>query len=322
MPFILGFCASVQNPQDVILVVQKGDHSLGYYDFATGAEMDRVPVDPFPHEFSLSPDGRFAYLAHFGVALAEHAGPGGNSVSVVDIQARRRVGTIDCKTYRRPHDVVFDGNGQLYILSEGTSSLLVVKDPASGQIDRAIPTLGRGSHMVSVSWDGSLACCSNMESGTVTAVFPKDPERPGVVLPVGKHPEGSVFDEDERRLFVVNRESAEISVIDVPNLTVRGSIRTPPGPVRIYRDRRLGLLVALYHGRGLAIIDPDNPSRQRIVPLPEKAISVGFHAASGTALLSTHAHCICLVDAEAGRFIRSVPTRSDPDPLAIVSLPT
>jgi len=307
--------------RDVILVVQKGDHSLGYYDFATGAEIDRVPVDPFPHEFSLSPDGRFAYLANFGVALAEHGGPGGNTVSVVDIQARRRIGRIDCKSYRRPHDVVFDGNGRLYILSEGTSTLLVVRDPASGRIDQMIPTRGEGSHMVSVSRDGSMAFCSNMESGTVTVVFPKDPERPPVIIGVGKHPEGSVFDAEERRLFVVNRESAEISIIDVPGLTPCESFRTPPGPVRICRDRRLGLLVALYHGRGLAIIDPDNPSHQRIVDLPERAISVGFHAASGTALLSTHAHCICLVDTLAGKCVRSIPTRSDPDPVAVVSLP-
>ncbi|MBI3122737.1 MAG: hypothetical protein HYZ03_10690, partial [candidate division NC10 bacterium] len=56
---------------EVIVVVQKGDHSLGYYDFETGAELDRVPIDPFPHEFAISPDGRLAYMAHFGVALAE-----------------------------------------------------------------------------------------------------------------------------------------------------------------------------------------------------------------------------------------------------------
>ncbi len=79
--------------REVIVVVQKGDHSLGYYDFETGAELDRVLIDPFPHEFAISPDGRLAYMAHFGVPLAEDEGPGGNTVSVVDIQARRRVGT-------------------------------------------------------------------------------------------------------------------------------------------------------------------------------------------------------------------------------------
>jgi hypothetical protein len=32
--------------RDVVVVVQKGDHSLGYYDFHTGEELARVPVDP------------------------------------------------------------------------------------------------------------------------------------------------------------------------------------------------------------------------------------------------------------------------------------
>jgi sugar lactone lactonase YvrE len=259
-------------------------------------------------------------MAHFGVALAEDEGPGGNTVSVVDLQARRRVGTIDCQKYRRPHDVAFDRSGALYILSEGTSTLLVVKDPRAGRIDDAIPTRGQGSHMVSVKRDGSLAFCSNMESNTVTVVFPKDPERPGVVLPVGKHPEGSVFDEGEERLFVVNRESAEISIIDVKRLSVGGSFRTPPGPVRICRDSRVGLLVALYHGCGLAMVEIEDTAKQRVVPLPAKAISIGYHPASRTALLSTHEHCICLVDVAAGKFVRSVRTRSDPDPMAIVSL--
>lgn len=305
--------------REAIVVVQKGDHSLGYYDFETGAELDRVTIDPFPHEFAISPDGRLAYMAHFGVALAEDEGPGGNTVSVVDIQARRRVGTIDCRMYRRPHDVAFDGKGALYVLSEGTSNLLVVNDPVSGRIDHVIPTGGEGSHKVSVLRDASMAFCSNMNSDTVGVVFPKDPKRPAVVIPVVKRPEGSVLDAEERRLFVVNREGAEISVIDVKRLAVTSSIRTPRGPVRICRDPRGRLLVALYYDCGLAIIDPDTGAQQ-VVPLPEKPISVGFHAATQTAMLSTHAHRICLVDTMAGKLVRFVRTRSDPDPMVVVSL--
>jgi DNA-binding beta-propeller fold protein YncE len=306
--------------RDAVVVVQKGDHSLGYYDFHTGEEIGRVEVDPYPHEFTISPDRRLAYLAHFGVALAEHEGAGGNTVSVVDLQARRRIGTIQTGDYRRPHDVALDGQGALYILSEGTGNLLVVKEPRSGRIDHVLPTRGRGSHMVSVTGDGRLAFCSNMESGTVTAVFPSDPERPGVVMAVGRHPEGSVFDEAEERLFVVNRESAEISIVDVKRLGVRQSFATPPGPVRICHDRQAGLLVALYHASGLAIIDPNQPSRQRVVSLPAKAISVGYHPATQTALLSTHSHEVCLVDVKEGRLVRSIRTRSDPDPLSVISL--
>ncbi len=306
--------------RDVILLVQKSDHSLGYYDFETGAELGRVAVDPFPHEFTLSPDGRRAYLANFGVALAEHPGPGGNTVSVVDVAARQRVGTIDCGPYRRPHDVAFDGKGTLYALSEATGTLLVVRDPASGRFDQAIPTRGCGSHMVSVTRDGTVAFCSNMESGTVSAVFPDDPERPAVVLPVGRHAEGSVFDPEERRLFVMNRESAEISVIDVAALRVRETIATPPGPVRVARDPEGRLLVALYHGCGLLIVELNNPTAQRVVALPAKAISVGYHAPTRTALLSCHDQRVYLVDTVAGKVLRSFQGRLDPDPVVVVPL--
>ncbi len=305
--------------REAIVVVQKGDHSLGYYDFETGVELDRVKVDPFPHEFAVSPDGRLAYMAHFGVALAEDEGPGGSTVSVVDIRARRRIGTIDCQTYRRPHDVAFDAAGRLYILSERTGNLLVLSDPASGRIDQVISTGGEGSHKVTVLHDGSMAFCSNMNSDTVGVVFPRDFKRPPVIIPVGKRPEGSVLDAEERRLFVVNREGAEISVIDTKRLAVIGAIGTPRGPVRICRDPRGRLLVALYHDCGLSIIDPDGGAQQ-VVPLPEKPISVGFHAPTHTAMLSTHAHRLCLVDTRAGKLVRFIPTRRDPDPMAVVSL--
>jgi len=305
--------------RDVVVVVQKGDHSLGYYDFETGAELARVAIDPFPHEFTVSPDGRLAYSAHFGVALAEDEGPGGNTISIVDIAARRRIGTVDCGKYRRPHDVVLDGNGTLYALSEGTSHLLVICDPATGKFDRAVPTGGEGSHMVSVLRNGSVAFVSNMNSDTVAALFPDDPERPPVIIPVVSRPEGSVCDAEERRLYVMNREAKEISVIDIRKLAVVDSIPVPKGPVRVRRTPEGMLLAALYHDCGLAMVNTTSKAC-RVVPLPEKPISVGYHAPSRMALLSTHAHRICVVDTVAGKLARSIPTRSDPDPMVVLPL--
>jgi YVTN family beta-propeller protein len=158
-----------------------------------------------------------------------------------------------------------------------------------------------------------------MESGTVSALFPDSPDRPGVVLSVGRHAEGSTLDGEERRLYVMNRESAEISIIDVKQLRLVRSIPTPPGPVRVCRDGDR-LLVALYHGCGLLLVDLTDPMTQRTVPLPAKAISVGYHAPSRTALLSCHDQRVYLVDTVAGRVVRSIETRSDPDPVAVVQL--
>jgi hypothetical protein len=117
----------------------------------------------------------------------------------------------------------------------------------------------------------------------------------------------------------MNRESGEITIIDVPGLRTLRSFRTPPGPVRVCRDG-VRLLVALYHGCGLLIVDMDDPTRQRVVPLPAKAISVGYHPPSRTALLSCHDQQVYLVDTEAGAVLRAIATRSDPDPLAVLQI--
>jgi YVTN family beta-propeller protein len=306
--------------RDVILVVQKGDHSLGYYDFETGSELARVAVDPYPHEFTLSADRRTAYLAHFGVALAEHGEAGGNTVSVVDIAAVRRIGTIDCGACRRPHDVAFDGSGRLYILSGGQSTLLIVPDPLTRKITQRIATGAHGSHILSVTHDGGVVFTSNMASNSVSALFPNTPDRTPVVIPVGSRPEGSVFDAEEEHLYVANRESAEISVIDVRRMKVVDTVPTPPGPVRVCRNKRQ-LFIALYHGCGLLMLDLDNPAYQQVVPLHAKAISVSVHPTRQTALLSTLAQNVCLVDIDSSRLVRTVPARSDPDPTVVVSLP-
>ncbi len=303
----------------VMVVVLKGDHALGYYDFETGKELGRVGVDPFPHEFTLDPEGRKAYLAHFGVALAEDHGPGGHTVSVVDLAARRRAETVECGEYRRPHDVAFDSAGRLYVLSEGAGRLLVLDDPASRRIDRVLPTGGEGSHKLTVLADGSVAFSSNMYSNTLSALFPLEPHRPPVVIPVGKRPEGSVLDPEERQLFVMNREDARISVVDVRRLSVSRTIAVPPGPVRVWRTPEGTLLVALYHDRSLAVLDPSGGLTVR-VPLPERPISVGYHAPTRTALLSTHAHEVCCVDVTRGRLVRAIKTGLDPDPLVVVPL--
>jgi hypothetical protein len=47
------------------------------------------------------------------VALAEDEGPGGNTISIVDLTTPRRVGLIDCGAWRRPHGIAFDGRGRL-----------------------------------------------------------------------------------------------------------------------------------------------------------------------------------------------------------------
>jgi len=309
---------SLTTTRDCLLVVQKGDHSLGYYDVDSGAELGRVALDLFPHEFALSPERRLAYMCHFGTALAEDPGPGGNTVSVVDVPARERVGTLSCGDYRRPHGIDVDAAGRVLVLSEMTSRMLRFTGIDTGP-EKVLPTGGEGSHFLTVTADGQRAFCSNMISGSVS-VIDMAADEPLAVVDVGERPEGSVLSRDERRLYVVNRESREISVIDAGSCRVLRSIRTRPGPVRIAMDKRGHLLVALYHGRGMAVIDPEMPSEQAFVALPDKAISISYDPVAGCAFLSTLADEVCIVDVDTLSVQRRIHTRADPDPTALVRI--
>ncbi len=298
-----------------LIVIQKNDHSLGYYDLATGEALDRVQLDPYPHEAVRSPDGRLLYACHFGVALAEDEGPGGDTVSVVDIAARARIGTVDCGDWRRPHGIAIDRTGRLFVASEAANRLMVADDPATGRFDRSMPTGGTGSHIVSVTQDGRRVLTSNMGTETVSILRPDEPDRAPVVLASGARPEGSVIDAAERRAYVTNRESGDITVIDLERETTLASIETPPGPVRIAWDRDRHLLVPLYHAAAMIRLDPHMPDSRRSVDLPAKPVSVGYDRDEHMALVGMLNDQVAVIDLDGMRVARCIATRSGPDPV-------
>jgi YVTN family beta-propeller protein len=263
-----------------------------------------------------SPDGSKAFITQFGVALAEDPGFGGNTVSIVDIRARRRLGTLDCGEHRRPHGIDLDNAGQIYVASELTNHLLRFPGSA-GAPNMLLPTRGEGSHFVRVDGLGTWAYCSNMFSNSLSVLDLRQGADP-LVITVGERPEGSVLSRDESRLFVTNRESSSLSVIDTATCRRLPDIKTPPGPVRVCRDDGGRLLVAHYHGCGLAIIDPENPGRQDFVQLPGRAISVTFDPVTRLSALSILGDEVCLVNVDTLSLETRIATRSAPDPAVVL----
>ncbi|MDX1402615.1 MAG: hypothetical protein R3245_11890 [Kiloniellales bacterium] len=303
-----------------LLVVHKGDHSIGFYDLESGEMTTRIEIDIFPHEFALTPDHRYAYVSHFGVALAEDEGSGGRYISVIDLRDRRRVGRLDCGRSRRPHGIALDGMGRLFVLSEAASRMLLAAEPLSLKFDQDQPTGGRGSHILSVTSDGGLAFSSNMRSDTVSVLFPNEPKRSPIVIPVGMRPEGSLLNKEESLLYVANRESADIAVIDVKGFHVAGRIETKPGPVRLCGSRTGALLIALYHDRSVAVVDPERPEAQTFIALPEKPVSISYDAETDLAFVSTLGDEVVVLDVTKRAIRRKIETRQDPDPTALLRI--
>ncbi|MFN0102162.1 MAG: cytochrome D1 domain-containing protein [Bryobacteraceae bacterium] len=213
-----------------LLVLHKGHSSLGFYS-DEGAWIASVPVRQHPHEMVFSPDGRFAYTTDNGTMRIEQSGTGGNTVSIIDLKERRKVGEISTREFRRPHGIdLIRTTGQLLVSTELPDQLLLI-DPGKRQVIRTWPTGGKTAHMVVATPDGKYAFISNSTSANVSAID----LRTGTVklIPAGARPEGSVVSKDGKRVYVCNRDGAQITVIDTATLTVAQTIKTSPGPVRI-----------------------------------------------------------------------------------------
>jgi YVTN family beta-propeller protein len=133
----------------------------------------------------------------------EQAGTGGNTVSVVDLESRKRVGVIDLGRFRRPHGIDLDRRtGRILVSCELPDQLLVL-DPVARRIVRSYETKGKTAHMVALGPDGRHAYVSNSNSAAVSVI---DLASGGVAsIATGARPEGSVLSPYGSGIYVVNR---------------------------------------------------------------------------------------------------------------------
>lgn len=103
----------------LLLVANKGDHTLGIVDPVAGRQVAAVEESGVTgHEVAVSPDGRRAYVPIYGDAGVGRPGTDGRTIDVIDLVARRVVATIDLGGPERPHAPHFGPDGRLYVTTE------------------------------------------------------------------------------------------------------------------------------------------------------------------------------------------------------------
>ncbi|MGC8794320.1 MAG: beta-propeller fold lactonase family protein [Bryobacteraceae bacterium] len=299
-----------------LLVLHKAASTLGFYTLE-GKLLAQVPVGRHPHEMSLSADGRLVYITDNGTMRIEDVAEGGNTVSVVDIEARKKIGEISLGRFHRPHGIDLDPRtGHLLVSTENPDRLLLI-DPAARRILRTYDTQGKTAHIAIWGPGGRYAYVSNAGSGTVAAI---ELAGGGVkLIRAGDRPEGSARAPDGRFIYVANRESHRITVIDPARNEAVGEIATGRGPVRVAvtPDGRM-LVYALIHDQAVEFANAVSRKVLGSVKLegPPVSLSLSRDGERAYAAVQDRDRVYC-VSVRERRILRSfgTPTGAGPDPV-------
>jgi len=253
----------------LLLVANKGEHTLGIVDPDAGRQLAVVPEEGITgHEVVASPDGRTAYVPIYGNSGVGSPGTDGRTLAVIDIASRRLIHTIDFGRPVRPHCAVFGPkNGLLYISTELTNSIDLI-DPRTNQIVERIPTGQPESHMLAITRDGKRAYTSNVHAGTVSAID-LEAKKVVAVIPISKEAQRISLSIDDRYAFTADQTAPRLAVIDTSTNQVKtwvelAGIAYGTAPTR---DGRW-LVLALITLNKVGVVDLDSMKLARTIDVP------------------------------------------------------
>jgi len=227
--------AFAQAPTTTLLVLAKSDNTVAVVDPATLQVLARIPAGPDPHEITASDDGKLAYISNYGGSDSTL-----NTISVVDLVARKPLPAIDLGALRSTHGLAFAG-GKLYFTAE-TNKVIGRYDPATQRVDWVLGTGQDRTHMIAVSKSLDRIVTSNVNSATISIIEQASPPSggfnpPGVPrltwevtnIPAGRGAEGFDISPDGKEIWAANAHDATVTVIDA---ATRKATETFPIPVK------------------------------------------------------------------------------------------
>ncbi len=168
--------------QGALLVVTKQSHALAIVDGATLQVLARVPIGEDPHEVTVGPDGKTAYVSNYGEGTL-------HTLAVVDLVGQKPLPSIDLTPLRGAHGLTLHDK-TLWFTAEGSKALGTL-NPATGHVETVLGTGQDKTHLVWVSRDGLKVVASNAGSGTMS-VFDRTKVKP-VTVPGAPPRPGSVY---------------------------------------------------------------------------------------------------------------------------------
>jgi YVTN family beta-propeller protein len=206
-------------PDSALLILAKDDNTLLIVDPASLKVTAKLPVGPDPHEVIASADGTTAYISNYGGGLY-------NTLTVVDLEARKVLPAIDLGALRGPHGLAFAG-GRVWFTAE-VAKAIGSYDPATKRLDWILGIGQNRTHMIYVSPDPSQIVTTNVDSGTISIIEkigsavtgPSSGDWNETVVPVGRDSEGFDVSPDGKEIWAANPDDGTVSIVDVASKKV------------------------------------------------------------------------------------------------------
>jgi YVTN family beta-propeller protein len=211
-------------PDSALLILANGDNTLRIVNPASLKVTTTLPVGPDPHEVIASSDGSTAYISNYG-------GGAYNTLTVVDLAAKKVLPAIDLGGLRGPHGLAFVG-GRVWFTAEAAKAIGSY-DPATKRLDWIMGTGQNRTHMIYVVPDLNRIVTTNVSSASVSIIEksgggartgPSSGDWNATVVPVGRGSEGFDVSPDGKEIWVANADDGTVSIIDVASRKVIGTL--------------------------------------------------------------------------------------------------
>jgi DNA-binding beta-propeller fold protein YncE len=292
--------------------------NLAFVDLASGKVVARVPVGNEPHEVAASPDRRFAVVSNTGSYKIP-----GNTLSVIDIEARKEIHRVDLGPIWNPHGLVAH-NGLFYFTGEGARTIGAY-DPITNKVVWLMGTGQDQTHLLVFTKDGKTIVATNRGSNTVSVfeLVGADPLFPGAwkhtIVPVCNGPEGIDLSPDGTQIWVGCRKSNEVGIVSLAEKKMVGTFPTNTQALARVKFTFDGkhLLTTDLHGGELIFWDVATHKELKRLKMGTGCEGIFMVPGSKTALIGvTNDDNVAEIDLQTMTLTRRLSTGQGPDGMA------
>lgn len=304
-----GSAARSDNP--MLLVANKHSDTLSFINLDTLEVEQTITVGHNPHEMVITPDQRTMYLSNYEAP--------GNTVSVVDLVARKHIKQIPTGEYVRIHAAAMAPDGKNAYVGASQTGWVVEIDTATHEITRAFKAHGEVPHIILVSNDNERIYTANITSQNVSVLDRKTGDLI-TQIQCEEGAEGMAFTPGNTQLWVANQSGQSMSIIDLATHTVIERFDVPGMPVRLkFTKDGKRLYVPSWTPEGeLIVIDVASRKEIKRIKVGGNAIGIALSPDEKTAFVGCeYTDGLHVVDTERLEVVDVIDTGDGPDPMSL-----